>query len=122
MNIQPVNSNVVAPQTRGPGSAGGTGAPAQAAAAEPTQAAATSAPVSAPSEEQVASAVKAVKDFVGAVNNSLEFSVDGDTGTTVIKVVDKSTNELIRQIPSEEMMAIAKALDSIKGLLVKQKA
>ena len=32
------------------------------------------------------------------------------------------TNEVIRQIPSEEMLEIAKALDRLQGLLVKQKA
>ena len=37
-------------------------------------------------------------------------------------MVDKATKEVIRQIPSEEMIAMAKALDSIKGLFVKQQA
>ena len=32
------------------------------------------------------------------------------------------TEELIRQIPSEEMLALAKALDTMKGLLIQQKA
>ena len=40
----------------------------------------------------------------------------------MVKVVDQSTKEVIRQIPSEEMLAIAKALDSLKGLLVRQTA
>ena len=75
-----------------------------------------------PSTEQVHEAVKAVSSIVESVNSSLQFSVDNDSGKTVVKVVDSSTNKVIRQIPSEEMMAIAKALDGIKGLLVRQKA
>ncbi|HMY07311.1 MAG TPA: flagellar protein FlaG, partial [Accumulibacter sp.] len=51
-----------------------------------------------------------------------EFSVDNDTGQMVVKVVDKSTQEVIRQVPSKEMLAIAKTLDNIKGLFVKQTA
>ena len=39
-----------------------------------------------------------------------------------MKVVDASTDEVIRQIPSEEIISIAKALDKLQGLLVEQKA
>ena len=74
------------------------------------------------SREQLNQAIKATKDFVGSINSSLDFSVDEDTGSVVVKVIDKETKEVIRQFPSEEMLSIAKALDSIKGLLVKQKA
>lgn len=75
-----------------------------------------------PSRQQLDEAVKAVNDFVNPVNNSLQFRVDDDTGKTIVKVIDKTTNEVIRQFPSEEMIAIAKALDGIKGLLFRQKA
>ena len=74
------------------------------------------------SREKLNSAVEATKSFVGTVNSSLEFSIDEDTDKTVVKIVDKETKELIRQIPSEEMLSIAKALDTIKGLLFRQKA
>ena len=75
-----------------------------------------------PSRQELNKAVKAVNEFVGSVNNSLKFSVDEDTGQTVVKVIDNVTKEVIKQFPSEEMLEIAKALDSIKGLLVQQKA
>ena len=72
--------------------------------------------------DQLNSAVKATQEFVGSINSSLEFSIDDDTGTSVVKIVDKDTKELIRQIPSAEMLSIAKALDTIKGILFHQKA
>lgn len=75
-----------------------------------------------PSRKALDSATKAVNDFVGTVNNSLNFSIDDSTGKTVVKVIDVATKEVIKQFPSEEMLAIAKALDGIKGLLVQQKA
>lgn len=75
-----------------------------------------------PSREELDKAVKAVNDFVGGVNKSLNFSVDKDSGITVVKVIDNTTQEVIKQFPSEQMLAIAKALDSLKGLLVQQKA
>jgi flagellar protein FlaG len=74
------------------------------------------------SRQQLDQAVKAVNDFVKSTNNSLQFSVDEDSGKTIVKVVDITTKEVLKQFPSEEMLAIAKALDGIKGLLVHQKA
>jgi flagellar protein FlaG len=68
------------------------------------------------------SAVNATNEFVKPINSSIEFSMDRDAGEMVVKVMDTTTKEVIRQIPSEEMLAIAKALDKIQGLLIKQKA
>lgn len=72
--------------------------------------------------EELQGAVSAVNDFVSNLNNSLRFSIDEDTGNTIVKVVDATTKEVIKQIPSEEMVAIAKALDKLQGMLVHQKA
>jgi flagellar protein FlaG len=54
--------------------------------------------------------------------NSLQFSIDEDIGVTVVKVIDTESKKVIRQIPSEEVIDIAKALDKLQGLLVKQQA
>lgn len=75
-----------------------------------------------PSRLQVEEAVKTVNDFLQPINNSINFSLDKDTGITVVKVIDVATKEVVRQIPSEEMLTIAKAIDQMKGLLVQQKA
>lgn len=68
------------------------------------------------------SAVAAANEFVKPINSAVEFSLDKESGNMIVKVFDSSTKEVIRQIPSEEMVAIAKALDQIQGLLIKQKA
>lgn len=73
------------------------------------------------SRQQVEEAVKAVNDFLKPLNNSLQFNIDDETGKTVVKVIDSSTQEVIRQFPSEEMLTIAKAIDKMKGLLIQQK-
>ncbi|WP_298310834.1 flagellar protein FlaG [Propionivibrio sp.] len=93
------------------------GAPAEAVSSRPV-------PASTPAEQQqqLETAVRSVQQFVRPMSGSLEFSMDDSTGKTVIKVVDSSTNELIRQIPSEEMLEIARALDRLQGLLIRQKA
>ncbi len=73
-------------------------------------------------KQQVEAAVKAVKEFIQPMASNLAFEMDDDSGRTVIKITEASSGELIRQIPSEEMLEIAKALDRLQGLLVKQKA
>lgn len=72
--------------------------------------------------EQLRSAVEKIQEFVSAAASDIQFSVDEDTGRTVVKVVDRQTQDIIRQIPSEEMLDLAQALDKLQGLLIKQKA
>lgn len=73
------------------------------------------------SRQEVEDAVKSVNDFLKPINDSIRFSVDDETGISVIKVIDVTTKDVIRQFPSEEMLSIAKAIDQMKGLLVQQK-
>lgn len=74
------------------------------------------------SAEQLKNAVEQTNDFIKPFNGSLHFQIDKDTDTTVVKVLDVDTKEVIKQIPSEDMLNLAKALDQLKGLLVKQQA
>ena len=54
--------------------------------------------------------------------NNLRFSVDDDTGKVVVKVLDTATDQVIRQIPSEEALAISRSLEKLQGLLLNQQA
>ena len=56
------------------------------------------------------------------MTNNLEFALDPSTGKTVVSIIDAGTQEVIRQIPSEEMLAIARAVDHLQGTLLKAKA
>ena len=58
-----------------------------------------------------------INQTMQALGNSLEFSVDSETSTNIVKVVDKATNKTIRQFPSEETLAIARTLDKLQGML-----
>ncbi len=53
---------------------------------------------------------------------SVEFTVEGNSDHIIVRVVDSATNQVIRQIPSEEALAISHALDRMTGLLFAQKA
>ena len=96
--------------------------PADAAVVKAAGAEQTSAANSPPSGEDVKTSVKALNELTRSMNSSLSFSIDKDTGQTVVKVVDSSTDEVIKQIPSEEILAISKAIDQLKGVFIKQKA
>jgi flagellar protein FlaG len=71
---------------------------------------------------QVEHAVQSANHFFKQISQDLEFSVDAGSGRTVTRLVDKETNTVIRQIPSEEMLEIARALDHFQGLLIRLKA
>ncbi|WP_024872834.1 flagellar protein FlaG [Tolumonas lignilytica] len=64
------------------------------------------------SKEMLEQAQKLQK-IVQAKGWSLNFSVDKELGDTVVKVVDSSTNKLIRQIPSDDWLFIAKKLHEV---------
>ena len=69
------------------------------------------------SEEEVKQAARKIQGTVDNLAQNLRFSIDSDTGKTVIKVVDAQTDEVIRQIPSKEAIEIARTLDKVQGLL-----
>src|SRR3954462_3873731 len=76
----------------------------------------------APSQEDVKHAVKDIQDFVSTVTTDLRFTVDKETGKTVVSVGDSKTKQIVRQIPSEEIMKIARNIDRMQGLLFSDKA
>jgi flagellar protein FlaG len=49
----------------------------------------------------------------------LQLDIDRNTGTVIGRVVDKETGELVRQIPSEEMIALMARSAEISALLDK---
>ncbi|MFW5443924.1 MAG: flagellar protein FlaG [Methylococcaceae bacterium] len=63
------------------------------------------------SEQSLNEAVKQLNTYVQSINRNLEFNIDNNSGKTVVKVIDAETDELIRQIPNEEALNIAKQLD-----------
>lgn len=78
-----------------------------------------------PSPEQLKIAAENISQAAHQSNQNLEFefSMDTDTNKSIVKVVNKQTGELIRQIPSEETIEIARSIDKFqRSLLLNQKA
>lgn len=63
------------------------------------------------SQEQVKEAVSKLNDYVQSTERTLDFQMDEDSGQTIIKVFDKHSSELIRQIPNELALELAQKLN-----------
>lgn len=71
-----------------------------------------------PSAPQVDAAIEAANRSMRAVATNLKFEKDNTSGKIVVRVIDSETQQVLRQMPSEEMLSMSKALDSLKGLMV----
>jgi flagellar protein FlaG len=63
--------------------------------------------------QDIEAAVGEVRDFVQSQRRNLDFSFSPESNQPVVQVTDTETGELIRQIPSEEVLALS---DRIRGL------
>ncbi|MFL0809603.1 MAG: flagellar protein FlaG [Agarilytica sp.] len=63
------------------------------------------------SPEVVETALAQMNDYVQSIQRDLQFTVDDETEKTVVKVVDGSSGELIRQIPEEVFLELARKLN-----------
>jgi flagellar protein FlaG len=69
------------------------------------------------------SSLKNIREAIQAAekrSTTVKFSVDEDNGELIVKVVNKETGDVVREVPPEEVRELRKALAEMKGLLVKQ--
>jgi len=117
---QQANTNLAA---QAPAVAGGTQQIDPKAVAPTQSSAQTSDSKSGESNERevLEKAVAQTKEFLSIRMSDLNFLVDHHHGgQLVVKLIDQSTKDVIRQIPSKEMLEIAAALEKLQGLFVRQ--
>lgn len=73
-----------------------------------------------PSEADIKRSLDTINKYLKP--NAIEFSLDQDTGQTLVKIVDTETETVIRQIPTEQVVEISKDLSRLQGLLFRTKA
>jgi len=49
-------------------------------------------------------------------------SVEKDSGTMVVRITDQETGEIVRQIPSKELLEADRSMERIVGLIVDDQA
>lgn len=75
-----------------------------------------------PTQEVIAKTAKQMESFVQSMGRELSFSIDEKTGYSIIRVVNPQTGEVIRQLPSEELLKIAEMFEQTHSALINQKA
>ena len=74
-------------------------------------------------QQRLQNAVSELNDFVQNIRRNLEFTIDDESGRIVIKVIDSESKEIIRQIPPEEAVQLAQALEGTRdGTILNAKA
>ncbi|EPJ46648.1 MAG: hypothetical protein OFPII_19060 [Osedax symbiont Rs1] len=74
-------------------------------------------------KEELQGAVTKLNDFMqNSPQRNLSFSIDESTKELVVVVTDKLTDEVIRQMPTKEALAVAKQIESMLGLILNDKA
>ncbi len=75
------------------------------------------------SAAQTKAAVASLNQAAQFVSRGVTFSIDQSTKETVVKVVESGTGTVIKQIPSQQALDIAQAIDAMQqGMLHQQKA
>lgn len=63
-------------------------------------------------QQHVEAAVAQMNEYIQSTQRDLHFSYDSAAGETVVKVLDRSTQEVIRQIPDAIFLKLARSKDS----------
>lgn len=80
--------------------------------------------------EDIAKAADAFAELAQSLNRDLRFAVESELDTPIIRVIDRSSGEMIRQIPTEEVVELALKIrqynsddsyDSATGLFINSK-
>ncbi|MBI3392379.1 MAG: flagellar protein FlaG [Nitrospirae bacterium] len=98
--------------------------PAEGPAAAARSAAAAMVADRAPAPDQAKEAVRDLGETLKALNLNIriEHSINNKTKDVVVKIVSGDSGEVIRQIPSEEVVALRERLADLVGVLFRGKA
>jgi len=69
-------------------------------------------------QKRVDQAIESLNNQFRSSQTNLGFSIDSETDIVMVKVTNKETGELVRQIPAEAVVRLAAKMDDLKGLLL----
>lgn len=97
--------------------------PAATPVAQPDQGdSTTTSSTAAPSQDELKKLVSAMQSKVAQTGSDLEFSVDKESGKSVVKVMERSSKQVIWQFPSEQALQVTKELDRFLGAFLNHTA
>ncbi|QNA91137.1 flagellar protein FlaG [Massilia sp. Dwa41.01b] len=71
---------------------------------------------------ELGNAVADLNKVAQAASQGVRFSIDEDTGRTVVKVVDTQTDKVLRQIPTIEALKLWRSIEQMQGVMLRDKA
>jgi flagellar protein FlaG len=92
------------------------------AVAQPTGATAGNGGASAPASADLSKAVEQIQGYLRDSGKNLSVSFDDSADRYVTRVVSSDTGEVVRTIPSEEVLEVARAINEKLGGLINQRA
>lgn len=69
-------------------------------------------------EDEVRESVKDVNEIVDKVKEGLSFQIHEDTEKMMVKVIDLNTDEVIKELPPEEMLDLQARIHEMVGILI----
>jgi flagellar protein FlaG len=75
-----------------------------------------------PNAAELNNAVADLNKVAQAASQGVRFSLDEDTGRTVVKVVDTQTDKVLRQIPTVEALKLWRSIEQMQGVMLRDKA
>ncbi|MFO1410030.1 MAG: flagellar protein FlaG [Steroidobacteraceae bacterium] len=66
-------------------------------------------------QQQARIAARQLREYLRENGHDMKFSFDDTTGMTIVRIYNSATGELVRQIPSEEVVHIAEVLRRESG-------
>jgi flagellar protein FlaG len=114
MQIQSIGSPLITKLEERPATASGHASSALTTASEQDAAA--------PARDEVTSAVKKLNEALPQSAQTLTFEIDEESEGVVVKIIDRDTGEVVRQMPSKEALEMAKAVDKMVGRILNQTA
>ncbi|WP_187646976.1 flagellar protein FlaG [Nitrosophilus labii] len=73
-------------------------------------------------EDIIKKSIDELNKKMSMLNSQLKIEMDEDTGIQVVKIIDSESKEVIRQLPPDVVLKIAKYIDEVTGLLFNEKA
>jgi flagellar protein FlaG len=73
-------------------------------------------------EKAMNEAINDANKVLSIVNRGMEFSIHEETGRTLVRIVDKNTDEVIREIPPEKLLDMLAKIWKAVGLIIDKKA
>ena len=73
------------------------------------------------SADEIRKDLDAINAQLKIMNRSIQFSIDESSHDIVVRVVDKESGELIRQVPPESLLRLREQLTEISGMIVEER-